>query len=75
MSSTSDYVAANLAKIAQRQVKAAGNTFKAPRPVGEREQVRRFIAGEERARLLNGEVTPEQYYRYVQSMGKKLGVI
>lgn len=75
MSSTSDWVTANLAAIAGRQGKVVKPLLAKPKPVGEREQVRRFIAGEERARLIAGEITGEQYTKYCKAMGKKLGVI
>ena len=55
--------------------KKAAKVGKGPQPVPPDEQVRRFMAGEEFARVESGEITPTQYHEYRVAMLQKLGVI
>lgn len=63
--SAARHTAAQLKRIAQRQVKTTGAR---PRPIRPSEQYRRFVEGEELWRLEAGHVTPEQWQRYVNTM-------
>ena len=72
---TAQYVASRLKRQAVKVERDTRAMRRKPRPLGEKEQMRRFLQGDERVRLLNGEITGEQYARYVLAMGKKLGVV
>jgi hypothetical protein len=41
-------------------------------PIAPSEQVRRFLAGEERHRLDSGEITPSQWFEYEKAMLQRL---
>ena len=64
------YAAAQLKRIAQRQVRAIGPRRRRM-PIRPSEQRRRFEAGEEAWRVEAGLVTPEQYERYLAAMMKE----
>lgn len=61
------YAAAQLKRIAQRQIKAI-EPRRRKMPIRPSEQRRRFEAGEERWRVDAGLVSEEQYQRYLASM-------
>lgn len=66
------YAAAQLKRIAQRQVKLVGPRRQAM-PISPEEQIRRFQEGAEFWRVEEGLVTPEQYERYIDTMAQRLG--
>lgn len=59
------HTATQLKRIATRQVKALEPR---PRPIRPSEQRRRFAEGEEFWRVQAGQVTPEQWQRYINAM-------
>ena len=65
----SAYVANSL----RRYAKAQGPRLKKlKRVIAPSEQVRRFLAGEERARVESGEITHEQFVEYERAMVEKV---
>lgn len=75
MSKSSEYLVKNLARAARKQGPGVKEILNRPRPIGKHQQVRRYLAGEERHRLENGGITAEQYFRYIRKMGKILEVL
>ncbi len=63
------HAAIRLKAIAQRQVKLREAR---PKPVRPSEQMRRFQEGEEHWRLVEGQITPEQYQHYVEAMTRRM---
>lgn len=61
----------NLKRIAKQQGALIKNK---PRAIPPGEQVRRFLAGEERWRLEEGLVSPSQWAEYQETMLEKLGI-
>ncbi len=71
MSRRADWTVGNLRKVAKRQAKVMPKGGKA---LTVSEQLRRFMAGSEMARVDRGEITPTQYVRYRESILRKLGI-
>lgn len=70
MTREAEYVVAQLKRLAQVQAgRMPGSARVAIAPA---EQMRRFLAGEERARVARGEITPQQFFEYERAMLKKL---
>lgn len=62
-------VGSGLGKHAKREAKTYP---KGPRRLSEREQLERFLLGQEKPRLERGEITAQQYNEYRAAMVKKL---
>lgn len=71
MASEIDAVVQGLKQDATRALGGKPRRRRAP-AVPEAEQIRRFLAGEERARLERGEVSPAEWRRYQETMVEKL---
>lgn len=69
--SAAAWTARRLKKIAARQVKTI-EPRRAQMPIRPSEQLRRYQAGEEAWRLQAGQVSPEQWQRYVDAMQAQL---
>lgn len=75
MSRTSDWVLSNI----DRAIKREGARMKPLPPIGqgngipEPEQIRRFLAGDERWRVDVGLVSPRQFAEYEAAMLKRVG--
>jgi hypothetical protein len=65
------WVTGNMSQLAGRQA-ARVKPYKARRPVRPSEQIRRYLAGEERWRLEQGLISPEEWQRYEQAMISKM---
>lgn len=78
MANRNDWVVQNMRRLAEREARRGRKARKGRKGRGrkltEQEQMRRFLAGEERGRVQSGEVTPTQYHKYTIAMLKKLGV-
>jgi len=70
----SQMVVDDLRRIAEMQRKRMKPVLSRPAPVRPSEQVRRFLAGEERWRVEAGEITPADYAAYEMEMLKVLGL-
>jgi hypothetical protein len=73
MSRESDWIVANLGQAIKRQ-QSQMKLRKKPETLLPQEQVRRFLAGEERWRVDAGLVTPVQFAEYEREMLKRLGM-
>lgn len=65
------WVTSNMTQLAQRQ-QARVKPYQERRPVRPSEQIRRYLNGEERWRLEQGLVSPEEWDRYEQAMINKM---
>ena len=72
-----DYVVAGLRGLATTEAKKAGAAAGrgAASFVPREEQLRRFLAGEERWRVEQGLVSPGEYARYQREMLRRLGAV
>ena len=64
----------NLSRLTQQQLARTDPYRKKGKPLTEQEQLRRFVAGEERWRLDQGLVSPMEWAEYEAAMLQKLGV-
>ena len=65
-------VVAELKNLAKMQRQRAKPVLDRPRHVAPSEQLRRFVAGEERWRVDEGLVTPQEYFEYEKEMLQRL---
>ena len=72
---TAQYVASRLKRQAVKVERDTRAMRRKPRPLGEKEQMRRFLSGTYRQMLIDGQIDGEQYTKMAQAMGKKLGVV
>ena len=72
-----DYVVAGLRGLANQERRRAGAATGrgAASFVPREEQLRRFLAGEERWRVEDGLVSPAEYARYEREMLKRVGAL
>ena len=72
---TAQYVASRLKRQAVKVERDTRAMRRKPRPLGEKEQMRRFLSGTYRQMLIDGQIDGEQYTKMAKAMGKKLGVV
>lgn len=72
---TAQYVASRLKQQAIQVERATRDQRRKPKPLGEKEQMRRFLSGTYRQMLIDGQIDGEQYAKMAEAMGKKLGVV
>ena len=72
---TAQFVAARLKQQAVKVERDTRAMRQKPKPIGEKEQMRRFLGGTYRQMLIDGQIDGEQYARMARAMGKKLGVV